>query len=42
MDSAIEALDFETEPAQKLFRRGSERLALDSRRFAGCLTTNRL
>jgi hypothetical protein len=24
MDSAIEALDFETEPAQKLFRRDSE------------------
>ena len=24
MDSAIEALDFETEPAQKLYRRGSE------------------
>jgi hypothetical protein len=32
VDSAIEALDFETEPAQKLFRRGSEGLAPDRHR----------
>jgi len=42
MDSAIEALDFEMEPAQKLFRRGSGKTGARLAPFAGCPTTNRL